>query len=245
MEITPEVRALALEQASRRCECTGSNCRHHLRNHRCKRGLRGDAWKVYWRSEDGGVTRENISAWCLECFANNFEVPRETVALLAPDIADYARLLEDDARRALTVKSVLQDAARDAARRYRGRMVMDRIDDDVLIELPCGRDALEAARGLNTGFHTLAERLDLPSLDLLGAIHVGEVTRWRNGMLVGEALEVATAIRKIAASGTIVVTGPVARELNGSVELEAIDPAAAARAAEQLPDPGEVWALHL
>ena len=98
MKITQDVRAFAMEQAGRRCECTGANCRHHLSGARCKRGLRGDQWKVFWRTEDGGLNRENIQAWCLECFANNFEVPREQVALLATEIFGYARLLEEDRR---------------------------------------------------------------------------------------------------------------------------------------------------
>ena len=88
MKITQELRAFAMEQAGRRCECTGSACRHHLRGGRCKRGLRGDDWKVYWRAESGGANRDNIEAWCPECFANNFVAPSETVALLALNIVD-------------------------------------------------------------------------------------------------------------------------------------------------------------
>ena len=104
LKITAEVRALAIELAGRRCECTGGNCRHHRGGARCRHGLRGDEWKVYWRSEDGGASRENIEAWCLQCFENNFEVPRERVALLAADIAGFGRLLEDDYRRAIPLQ---------------------------------------------------------------------------------------------------------------------------------------------
>jgi hypothetical protein len=241
VHITQELRALAMDRAGRRCECTGANCRHHLRGARCKRGLRGDGWKIFWRSEDGGDTRENMEAWCLECFENNFEVPRETVALLAPHIADYARLMEEDQRRAITLKSVLRDAAQRAATEYRGRMVLDRLDDDVLVEFPTSRDAIDAARSLFSGFQMIASRLDLEVPDLCGAIHCGEVTRWRNGFLVGDAVGVTLGIREIAGGGRIVLTGPAVEPLKQSLPLEPVR----GEVPSDLPSIVEVWSLRV
>lgn len=241
VKITQEVRAFAMQQAGRRCECTGQNCRHHLRGARCKRGLRGDQWKVYWRDEAGGVARENIEAWCLDCFANNFEVPRETVALLAADIGGYARLREEDRRRAITLKSVLRDAADRAAREYRGRLVLDRLDDDVLVEFPSSSDALAALRSLSTGFQEIAGRLDLQVPELCGAIHYGEVTRWRNGLLAGDAVEIAMSVRSAARLGRVVLTEPAVASLKGSVELEPIPE----DEGTELPPIGGMWALRL
>ncbi|MGD2045370.1 MAG: hypothetical protein PVJ80_08350 [Gemmatimonadota bacterium] len=241
MKITQDVRAFAMEQAGRRCECTGKNCRHHLSGARCKRGLRGDDWKVFWRKEDGGLTRENIEAWCLECFSNNFEVPKESVALLATDIFAYARLLEEDRRRAITLKSVLRDAADRAAQAHHGRLVLDRLDDDVLAEFPTSSEAVQAAQNLRAGFAELAVRLDLPVPDLCGAIHYGEVTRWRNGLLAGEAVSVAASVRCVAELGRIVLTGPAAEAVKGKVELEPMSEQASA----DLPPVGDLWALRL
>lgn len=240
MRITPEVRAFAMEQAGRRCECTGSSCRHHLKGARCKRGLRGDDWKVYWKSESGGLTRANIQAWCLECFANNYEAPRETVALLAAEVAGYARLIEEDRRRAITLKSVLRDAADRAAKQHRGRMVLDRLDDDVLVEFPSSPHALEAARSLSTGFQEIAQRLDLTVPGISGAIHCGEVTRWRNGFLRGDAVEITMSVRSVAGLGRIVVTEAAVAPLKGNVELEQLSPEAAA----DLPVSG-IWLVQL
>lgn len=222
MKITQEVRAFAMEQASRRCECTGSNCRHHRSGARCKKGLRGDEWKVYWRSEDAGATRDNIEAWCLQCFANNFEVPSEIVALLATDIAGYARLLEEDSRRAVTLKSVLRDAAERAAGACRGRMVLDRSDDDVLVEFPACKDAITAARSLRSGFEEIASRLDLPAPPLHGAIHYGQVTRWRNGLLVGEAVDVTTSVRGLAGVGEILLTDSAVEPVRGKLDFDPV-----------------------
>lgn len=222
MNITQEVRAFALDQANRRCECTGEQCRHHLRGSRCKRGLRGDEWKVFWHTEDGGVTRDNIQAWCPECFANNYEAPREVVALLALDIVGYQRLAEEDHRKATTLKSVLRDVAKRCAEERRGRLVFDRLDDDILAEFQKTRDAIRAARGLRAGFHDMAQRLDLPLADLSGAIHSGEVTRWRNGLLVGDAVEVMTSIRSLAGVDQIVLTETAIRPVKGKIELEPI-----------------------
>ena len=240
MRITQEVKAFAIEQAERRCECTGDKCRHHLRGARCKRGLRGDQWKVFWRTETGGLTRENIEAWCIECFSNNFETPRETVALLALDIAGHGRLMEEDAWRAITLKSILRDAAARAAREHRGGMVMNRSDDDVLVAFATSVDAVDAARSLSSTFREMAQRLNLATPDLRGAIHCGEVTRWRNGMLVGEATEVARSLPGIADRGQIVLTEPAVAPLGPGIELEPI--ADGEGEGHRL---GRMWALRL
>lgn len=241
VKLTQEVRAFAMEQAGRRCECVGKNCRHHFRGARCKHGLRGDQWKVFWRTENGGATRENIEAWCLECFVTNFEVPSETVALLSIDIVGYVRLIEEDRRRAVTLKSVLRDAADHAAREHSGRIVLGRLDDDILFELATSRAAVETARSLCSGFRELARRLNLPIPELCGAIHSGEVTRWRNGLLVGDAVEITKAVLSIAGLGQILLTGPAAAPLRGKVELEPI----AKDATMQLPPVGGIWVLRL
>jgi hypothetical protein len=240
VNITPELKAFAIEQAARRCECSGAGCRHHLKGQRCKRGLRGDQWKVYWRSEAGGVTRENIQAWCLECFANNFQAPRETVALLALDIVGFASLFAEDQWRAMTLKSALRDAARGAAVDFGGRAVLDRAEDDVLLELPTSVVAVEAARKLRSSFRDVALRLNVEVPEICGAIHCGEVTRWRSGVLVGDAVEVTVKARGRAGAGQLVVTASAAEPLSGKFALEPM--------AAESPEPasnGEIWALQL
>jgi len=239
LRITAELKALAMERAGRRCECEGQNCRHHLRGARCKRGLRGDDWKIYWRTEDGGPTRENIQAWCLDCFENNFEVPQERVALLAPHIVGYAQLIEEDRRRAITLKSVLRDAAQRAADEFRGRIVLDRLDDDVLVEFPTSREAVDAARSILTGFQLLAGRLDLDVPDLCGAIHCGEVRRWRNGFLVGDAVGVTMSVRDRAGLGQLVLTEAAVEALKQATDLEPLPE----EVITELPI-GRAWALR-
>lgn len=241
MKITQEVKAFAIEQAGRRCECTGGNCRHHLSGARCKHGLRGDEWKVYWRDEDGGVTRDNIEAWCLECFDNNFDVPSETVALLSVDLIHYPRLVEENRRQAITLKSILRDASERAADDNKGRVVLGRVDDDILLEFAKSRHAFNAVRSLCPGFRDLALRLKLPVPEIRGAIHCGEVTRWRNGLLVGDAVEVAASVASIADGGQIVVTGPAVPRIRVGLDLEPLHGVPA----EGLPSDEEIWAMKL
>jgi len=199
-----------------------------------------DQWKVYWRIEGGGATRDNIEAWCLECFDSNFEAPRETVALLAPDIVDYARLVEEDQRRAITLKSVLRDAAKPVATKYSGRLVIRR-DDDVLVEFATSREAVEAARSLFSGFREITLRLDLSVPELRAAIHCGEVTRWRNGLLAADAVKITTSLLSMARAGQIWLTGPAVASLKTSGELEPITEDATVG----LPPVGGIWALPL
>lgn len=240
MKITQDVRAFALEQAERRCECTGDNCRHHRRGARCKRGLRDDDWKVYWRTESGGATRGNLEAWCPECFSNNFVAPREMVALLAVDIVGYTRLADDNQRKATTLKSVLRDVANRCAGDCGGRLVFDRLDDDILAEFSKSRDAIKAAQSLGSAFQEMALRLDLPTAELCGALHCGEVTRWRNGILVGDAVEVTMAVRRLAGVDQIVLTEPAAAPMKGKVELQPITHADVL----EIPLVGGIWAMQ-
>jgi hypothetical protein len=240
LKITQEVKAFALEQAGKRCECSGKNCRHHLKGARCKRGLRGDQWKVYWRREGAGVNRDNIEAWCLECFANNFDVPSETVALLSLDIVDYPRLLAEDRWRAITLRSALRDATRRAAGEHGGSIVLNRAEDDVLAELPTSLKAVEAVRGIRGYFRDLVVRLNMDVPEIRGGIHCGEVTRWRTGLLVGEAIEVATRIRGRSGAAQVVLTKVAAEPLD---ERFALEPVAAEGSDGAPAEP--MWVLRL
>jgi class 3 adenylate cyclase len=238
--MTQEVKAFAMEQAGRRCECTGQNCRHHLKGARCKRGLRGDQWRVFWRSEGGGLNRDNIEAWCLECFGNNFQVPRESVALLSLDIHGYTRVIEEDEWRAVTLRAALRDAALRSAREHGGDVVLSRVDDDILLKFPTSPEALEATRGACSSFRETVNRLNLGIPELHGALHYGEVTPWRSGIVVGDAVAITISVRSLAEQGQLMLTEPAAAPL-GSVELEPI----AAEAPESLGAIGQIWALRL
>jgi class 3 adenylate cyclase len=240
LKITQELRAFAIEQADKRCECAGKNCRHHLKGARCKRGLRGDQWKVFWRREDGGASRDNIEAWCLECFANNFRIPSESVAILALDVVGYRRLLAEDRWRAITLKSALRDAARRAAGEHGGSIVLNRADDDIVLDFPTCLPAIEAVRALRSHFRDLVLRLNIDVPDISGAIHCGEVVRWRNGLLIGEAVDVATKVRDRAGLGQLFLTKPAAESVAGQIELEPV-----ATGTEGGDGAEAVWALRL
>jgi class 3 adenylate cyclase len=240
MQITDEVRAQVQAMAGRRCECHGDQCRHHLKGARCKRGLRGDQWKIFWRTESGGLDRGNIEAWCLECFSNNFAVPTETLALLSSDIAQYARILDEDQRRAITLRSVFRDVANRIATDARGRLV-DNMPDNILLEFARASDAFAAARKLSAAFHETTQKLDLPTPPLRAGLHCGEVTRWRNGYLAGEAIESATKIRTLAPAGRIVLSDPVVAELGKADEMEPVPE----EGVRDLPDVTACWALPL
>lgn len=167
--------------------------------------------------------------------------PSRTVSLFSLDILDYQRLFEEDRRQAITLKSVLRDAAERAADGNKGRMVLDRIDDPILLEFPKGRQALRAAKTLHSGFQDLALRLKLPVPDIRGAIHCGEVTRWRNGFLVGEAIEVTATLVRMAQSGQIMVTGSAVPLVRVGLDLEPIDQ----EPANELPSVTEIWTMKL
>jgi len=177
---------------------------------------------VYWKKENGGTTRENLQAWCLECFANNFEVPSEAVTLLSLDVVDYARLVAEDQWRAVTFKDALRDASRRAARERGGSIVLNRADDDVLLRLDSSLDAVEAARNIWTYVRDLTASLQVGTPTLRGGIHRGDVTTWRNGLVVGDAVKVASRVRDLAGSSEILLTRAAADPLHGKVPLEAI-----------------------
>jgi class 3 adenylate cyclase len=239
LEITEQVRELARERASGRCECTGSACRHHLAGARCKRGLRGEEWKVYWKSERGGTARGNLDAWCLECFANNFTVPTTTVTILRSGIFGYDELEGDELRRASTLKAVLRDAAARVARAKKGRLV-ENDADDVWLEFSKSSRAVAAALDLQPRFHKRARKLKLSTPALCSGIHRGEVVRSRSGVLVGEAVSVAAKVKACAHSGQIVISRTAAEELGRRVKLDPLGD----HTFEELPQPLSCWVVQ-
>lgn len=238
VEITEELRALARERAAGRCECTGSACRHHLAGARCKRGLRGEDWKVYWKSERGGTARENLDAWCLECFANNFTVPTTTVTIVRSGIFGYARLEGDELRRASTLKAILRDAAARVAQDKKGR-VLDNDTDDVWLEFAKSSRAVAAARELQPRFHKRARKLKLSTPALCTGIHRGPIVRSRTGAVAGEAITIAAEVRKCARAGEIVVSRTAADELGRRVKLDPLGD----RTFAELPEPLSCWVV--
>jgi len=237
--ITEEVRAHAREQANGRCECQGANCRHHRAGARCKRGLRGDQWKVHWRSESGGLARGDIDAWCLVCFENNFTIPTDTVTILRSEIFGYAGFASDDQRKAVTLMSVFRDAADLVASENQGRLVRTS-SDEVWLEFTKSPHAVDAARELQRRFHENASKLNLPTPALCCGIHRGEVTRSRSGDLFGETLTIASQVRGIAEEGQIVVSGSVVDQLGKGIELEDLGD----RNLEDLTEPLRCWAVR-
>jgi class 3 adenylate cyclase len=239
MKITPELRAHAQEQAGNRCECLGANCRHHRGGARCKRGLRGDQWKVYWRTEKGGTARDNIDAWCLDCFQNNFAVPTSAVTLLFPEIVDYAVLTDADRRKAITLMAVFHEAADRVAKEHAGRLSKTETDE-VFLEFEKSLYALRAARALKERFHEDARRLSLPTPELCSGIHCGEVTRSRDGELFGDAVGIASGVKGVARAGQIVLTGSVVAQLDDGMDLEDLGEQSIA----DVPEPLRCWAVR-
>ena len=237
--ITEEARAHARAQAEGRCECQEANCRHHRAGARCPRGLRGDRWKVYWRSENGGIARENIEAWCQECFKNNFTVPTSTVTILCSGISGYGGLVDDDRRKALTLTSVFRDAADRVADDKQGRLLRT-VTAEVWLEFPNSAVAMDAARDLETQFHEYSRRLNLPAPRVCSGIHCAEVTRSRTGDFVGDTLPVAALVKGAAEAGQIVVSASVAEQLDRRIQLDELGDRVL-----DLPRPLSCWAVRL
>lgn len=221
--ITEELRARTRERAGGRCECEGSNCRHHRSEARCKNGLRTDDWKIYWHSEKAGDDPGNLEAWCLTCFGNNFEVPTHQVTLLRSELADRYAIEEEDPRQAVTLRSVLRDAGVSLASE-RGGQVVETVRDDLLIEFALPEDALQAARDLQARFHEHAAKLELPDVPLSSGIHAGAVRKSRTGDVFGDALSIASLVERLATAGQVVISDPVARALGTRVTLEGLGP---------------------
>lgn len=238
-KITSELRESVRTRAGGRCECEGTNCRHHRNGSRCKRGLRGDEWKVYWHSEKAEDDPKNLEGWCLECFENNFTVPTHQVTLVRAEVADYTALAEEDPRRAVTLRAVLRDAGGTLAEERRGR-VLDMIPDELWMEFSRPAEALNAARSLERRFHQYAAKLSLPAVPLCSGIHTGEIRRSRSGVIFGDALTIASMLERVASAGQIVISDSVAGALGTRVTLEGLGPLPS----DELAEPMSAWVVR-
>lgn len=238
-KITDELRARVRARADNRCECQGSECRHHRRGARCKRGLRGDQWKIFWHSEKAGEDPKNLEAWCLECFENNFTIPTHEVTLLRTELAVDSTLEETEPRKVVTLRSVLRDTGNVLATEQNGRLV-DSIPDELWIEFETPDDALDAARMLESKFHLQTARLNLPRVRLCSGIHTGQVRKSRTGEIFGEALAIAAMLEGMASAGQIVISDPVAGHFGTRVTLEGLGPVRA----ELLEEAVDCWVVR-
>ncbi|MEM7415275.1 MAG: hypothetical protein AAF389_07250 [Gemmatimonadota bacterium] len=238
-KITDELRERVRQRADNRCECQGSACRHHRRGARCKRGLRGDQWKIFWHSEKAGDDPNNLEAWCLDCFANNFTIPTHEVTLLRSDLASEWAFRPAEPRKVVTLRSVLRDTGSSLAVTQNGR-VLDSIPDELWIEFATPEDALDAARTLQSRFHIQAARLNLPEVPLCSGIHTGQVRKSRTGEMFGEALAVAAMLEGVASAGQIVISDPVAGHFGTRVTLDRLGP----QSTEELDEPVGCWVVR-
>lgn len=134
------------------------------------------------------------------------------------DIAGYTGLASRNESDALRLVRLFQQAARDTADRFGGRIVKF-TGDGALAEFTSTESAVRAADALAREFRLLAEAARLPSPALHFGMHVGEVASAPDGDLYGDGLNVAARLESLSAPGQILASEDVWRQLHQRPEF--------------------------
>ena len=146
-------------------------------------------------------------------------VERRLAAILAADVAGYARLMERDEAGTLTrLKAHRKELVDPLLAEHHGRVVK-LMGDGALCEFASVVDAATCAVAIQ---RRMAEReAEVAEEDRLRfriGINLGDVIREEDGDLYGDGVNVAARLEQVAEPGGIVVSGTAADHLQGKLD---------------------------
>jgi adenylate cyclase len=140
---------------------------------------------------------------------------RRLAAILAADIAGYARLCRaDEEGTHRRLQALQKHVIGPAVALHQGRLVRT-MGDGLLIEFASAVVAVRCAIAIQSG--TAARNLDLPQdrrLEYRIGIDLGEVTA-EDGDVFGECLNIAARLERLAEPGTLLISGAVHEQARG------------------------------
>jgi adenylate cyclase len=151
-------------------------------------------------------------------------VERKLAAILAADVAGYARLASADEERTLArLRALLGDLIDPAVTAHHGRVVK-RTGDGLLVEFRSVVDAVRCAIEVQSGM--VERNAGLPAerrIEFRVGIHLGDVVEESDGDLMGDGVNVAARLEGIAAPGGICLSEDAHRQVRDRLKEEFVD----------------------
>ena len=147
------------------------------------------------------------------------ETERRLAAILAADVAGFARLAEaDEASTLARLRALRAEVIEPSVRRHRGRLVK-LMGDGLLAEFPSVVDAAACALAIQDGTAALHEgSTPADALYLRIGLNLGDVVV-EGDDLMGDGVNVAARLEGLAEPGGIVISGTAFDHLHGKLDL--------------------------
>src|SRR5580658_3793906 len=149
---------------------------------------------------------------------------RKIAAILVADVVGYSRLAGADEDRTLSrLRALRSDLSDPAVADHHGRIVK-RTGDGLIAEF---RSVVEAVRCAIAMQHGLIERnvgvADDRRIDFRIGIHLGDVVEEADGDLMGDGVNIAARLERIARPGAICLSEDAYRQVKGRLDVAASD----------------------
>ncbi len=145
-------------------------------------------------------------------------------AILVADVVGYSRLAGADEDRTLSrLRGLRTDLIDPAIAAHRGRVVK-RTGDGILIEFRSMVDAVRCAIEVQNGL--IERNAGVPPdkrIEFRVGIHLGDVVEESDGDLMGDGVNIAARLERIAAPGAICLSEDAYRQVKGRLDLAVAD----------------------
>jgi len=149
---------------------------------------------------------------------------RKIAVILVADVVGYSRLAGADEEGTLArLRALRNDLIDPAIAAHRGRVVK-RTGDGSLIEFRSVVDAVHCALEMQTG--TIERNAGLPPerrIELRVGVHLGDVVEEADGDLMGDGINIAVRLERIAKPGAICLSEQAYWQVKGRLDLSVID----------------------
>src|SRR5258707_9636742 len=149
---------------------------------------------------------------------------RKIAAILVADVVGYSRLAGADEDRTLSrLRGLRSDLIDPAIAAHRGRVVK-RTGDGVLAEFRSVVDAVSCAIELQTGM--IERNAGVPEdrrIEFRIGVHLGDVVEEADGDLMGEGVNIAARLERVANPGAICLSEQAYWQVKGRLDLAVSD----------------------
>jgi adenylate cyclase len=149
---------------------------------------------------------------------------RKLAAILVSDVAGYSRLAGADEDRTLARLRTLRSDLIDPILSVHHGRVVKRTGDGSIIEFRSVVDAVRCAVEVQTAM--IERNVDVPPekrIEFRIGVHLGDVVEESDGDLMGDGVNIATRIERIAKPGAICLSEDAYRQVKGRLDLKVSD----------------------
>jgi adenylate cyclase len=149
---------------------------------------------------------------------------RKIAAILVADVVGYSRLAGEDEEGTLArLRALRSDLIEPAIAAHRGRVVK-RTGDGFLAEFRSVVDAVRCAIEVQTGMiERNAGLLPERRIEFRVGIHLGDVVEEADGDLMGDGVNIAARLERMAEPGAICLSEDAYRQVRGRLDLAVTD----------------------